>query len=157
MTAFLGNILLAITWAAMTGAFTAANLATGFVFGYLALYLAQPVIGASSYFLKLRQVLGFVLFYLWELVLANLRVAHDVATPGFRMRPGVIAVPLDARTDGEITMLANLITMTPGTLSLDVSDDRSVLYVHVMYLGDPDEVRREIKDGLERRILAMLR
>ena len=61
------------------------------------------------------------------------------------------------RTDLEITLLANLITVTPGSFSLDVSDDRSVLYVHAMYVDDPEALRREIKDGFERRVLELLR
>jgi multicomponent Na+:H+ antiporter subunit E len=75
------------------------------------------------------------------------------------MRPGIIAIPLDARTDLEITLLANLITLTPGTLSLDVSADRRVLYIHVMYIDNDDieAVRRNIKDGFERRVLEGLR
>jgi multicomponent Na+:H+ antiporter subunit E len=75
------------------------------------------------------------------------------------MRPGVIAVPLDAKTDAEITLLANLITLTPGTLSLDLSPDRGVLYVHTMYIDqdDVERARRQIKDNLERRVLELLR
>jgi multicomponent Na+:H+ antiporter subunit E len=86
-----------------------------------------------------------------------LRVAFDVITPSQYMRPGVVAIPLTAKTDNEITMLANLISLTPGTLSLDVSDDRSVLYIHAMYVDDPDELRHEIKAGFERRVLEVLR
>jgi multicomponent Na+:H+ antiporter subunit E len=84
-------------------------------------------------------------------------MAYDVVTPGFHMRPAVVAVPLDVETDLEITLLANLITVTPGSFSLDVSDDRKVLYVHAMYVDDPDEYRREIKEGFERRVLELLR
>jgi multicomponent Na+:H+ antiporter subunit E len=73
------------------------------------------------------------------------------------MKPGIIAVPLDAETDFEITLLANLITMTPGTLSLDLSDDRKTLYVHAMYITDPEKIRHSIKHDLERRVLAVLR
>lgn len=157
MNAFLLNILLALIWAAMNGEFRLMGLAVGFVVGYVILFFAQPVVGRSSYFSKIRQVTTFVGFYLWELVLANLRVAYDVITPRHYMRPAVISVPLDARTDEEITALANLITMTPGTLSLDVADDRSVLYVHAMYVHDVEKLRREIKQGFERRILEMMR
>ena len=104
---------------------------------------------------KIVKALELFVFLLWELLLANLRVAYDVLTPGYQMRPGV----LDARTDVEITLLANLITLTPGTLSLDVSSDRRVLYIHVMYIdrGDLEEVRRKIKSGFERRVLEVLR
>ena len=78
-------------------------------------------------------------------------------TPPFYSRPGIVAVPLDARTDFEIMTLANLISLTPGTLSLDVSEDRRTLYVHAMFIDDPDALRREIKQGMERRVLEALR
>jgi multicomponent Na+:H+ antiporter subunit E len=94
----------------------------------------------------------FLAYFLWELILANLRVAYDVVTIRHFMRPGILAVPLEAHTDFEITALANLISLTPGTLSLDVSTDRKVLFVHVMYLGDIQEFKR-----LESRLLKVLR
>jgi multicomponent Na+:H+ antiporter subunit E len=68
-----------------------------------------------------------------------------------------VAIPLEARTDFEILFLANLITLTPGTLSLDVSADRKVLYVHAMFLEDRDGFRKQMKDGMERRLLEVLR
>ena len=91
-----------------------------------------------------------------RLVLANLRVAHDVITPRLYARPAIIAVPLEARTDLEITLLANLISLTPGSLSLDVSPDKSCMFVHGMFVDDPEAFRREIKDGFERRIGELL-
>jgi multicomponent Na+:H+ antiporter subunit E len=159
MKTFLWNLLLALAWTVSTGQFMVANLLVGFVLGYFILLFAQRALGPSAYFAKVPQVGRFALFYLWQLILANLRVAYDIVTPKHHMRPGVIAVPLDARTDAEITLLANLITLTPGTLSLDLSPDHRVLYVHVMYIdnGDVDEARRQIKEGLERRVLEVLR
>lgn len=157
MTRFLTNIFLAVIWAAAVGQFREIDLVIGFLMGYLVLWFAQPVTGRSGYFLKVRQVTYFLIFFLWELVLANLRVAYDVITPKHTMRPGIVAVPLDARTDSEITLLANLITLTPGTLSLDVSDDRKALYVHSIYISDPDEFVRRIKNGFERLVVELLR
>jgi len=106
---------------------------------------------------KLPLLLRFLVFYLKELLLANLRVAHDALTPTHHMRPAMLAIPLDARTDFEILLLVNLITMTPGSVSIDVSTDRRVLYLHAMYVQDPEDLRREIKNKLERRILELLR
>jgi multicomponent Na+:H+ antiporter subunit E len=79
--------------------------------------------------------------------------------PASYLCPGVVAIPLDARTDAEITLLANLITLTPGSVSLDLSEDRRVLYVHAMYIdgGDVEAYRRSVKEGLERRVLELLR
>lgn len=157
MNALLWNLLLALAWVAATGVFSFNNLLVGFLLGALALYASRRVVGSPRYFNKIGKVIGLLVFFVWELVLANLRVAHDVLTPRHYMRPGVIAVPLAAKSDNEITLLSNLLTLTPGTLSLDVSADRKVLYVHAMYIDDADEVRRKIKEGFERRVLEVLR
>lgn len=157
MTQFLFNVLLALAWVALTGEFTPVNFVIGFALGFAALWLTQRREDASGYFNKARSVIGFLLFFAWEVVRANLRVAFDVLSPRQRITPGIIAIPLDAKTDAEITFLANLITLTPGTLSLDVSDDRKTLYIHAMYVKDVDSFRREIKEGLERRLLEVLR
>ncbi len=157
MKEFLANLLLALTWAAMTGDVTEGSLLTGFVLGYVILYFLQDLLGLSLKTLKILPLVGLAAFFLRSLVAASLQVAYDVVTPRHRMRPGVIALPLEAKTDGEITLLAGLITLTPGTLVLDVSPDRRSLYIHVMYLDDPDAVRREIKEGLERRLLEVMR
>ncbi|HEX9787585.1 MAG TPA: Na+/H+ antiporter subunit E [Candidatus Binatia bacterium] len=159
MNGLLWNILLALVWVGMTGDFTPGNFVIGFALGLLILFFARRVVATPNYLVKIVQAAELFVFVLWELILANLRVAYDVMTPGYRMRPGVVGIPLDARTDAEITLLANLITLTPGTLSLDVSTDRRVLYIHVMYIDndDLDEVRRKIKNGFERRVLEVLR
>ncbi len=106
---------------------------------------------------KIWLLVCFIGFYMKELIRANIRVAYDALTPTHYMCPAILAVPLDAKTDFEILLLANLITMTPGTLSVDVSTDREVLYVHGMYVEDETAFRAEIKDRLEKRVLELLR
>jgi multicomponent Na+:H+ antiporter subunit E len=156
MNAFLLNIFLAILWAAATGNFSASSLFVGFVLGFGIVFFAQRVIGPINYARRFWLVISFVGFFIWELFKANLRVAYDVITPSQNMRPGVIAIPLTVSTDTQITLLANLISLTPGTLSLDVSDDKSVLYIHAMFVDDPDGLRHEIKAGFERRVLEVM-
>lgn len=153
------NIALALIWMAVIGDFSLASLLIGFGLGFMILYLTRRVIGSPTYVDKVRQAVELVALFIWELILANMRVAYDVITPRLRARPGVIAIPLDLKGDIEITLLANMITLTPGTLSLDVSEDKSVLYIHAMYL-DPigaERTRSRIKDGFERRIMELLR
>jgi multicomponent Na+:H+ antiporter subunit E len=159
MNLLLWNVGLAVVWAALWGDFSERNLVVGFVLGYLVLFFSQPVIGSSRYFGHLPRAVGLVFYFLWELILASLRVAYEVLTPTHHMRSGIIALPLDAETDAEITLLANLISLTPGTLSLDVSDDRRTLYVHAMYIDDEDVegLKRSIKEGFERRVLEVMR
>jgi len=147
------NILLAIAWSALTGQFSPGDLAFGFVLGYAILWSLRRQLRGERYFTKVPQVIYFVAYVAWQIILANLNVARTVLfTPKEQIRPGIVAIPLDIRTDAEITMLANLITLTPGTLSLDVADDRSCLYVHTIDVGDPEQFRREIKDGFERLV-----
>ena len=110
-------------------------------------------------FYKSQQIAVLILFYFKELLVASLRVAYDVLTPTDHMQPAVVAVPLDAKTDVEITLLSNLITLTPGTLSIDVSKDRKTLYIHEVYVksGDTEKVRKQIKEGSEKKILKITR
>lgn len=157
MRGLLGNLLLALVWAAWTGEMSAANIAAGLVVGFVVLVAGHATLGTAPYGLRARRLVVFAFFFLRELVAANLKVAYDVITPRHRMRPGVIAIPIDADTDEEITLLANLITLTPGTVSLDVAVDRRVLYVHAMYIDDPAALRSQIKNRLERRLLELLR
>jgi multicomponent Na+:H+ antiporter subunit E len=157
MNALLMNVILALTWAAVTGAFTAGNLLLGFVLSFAVILVTRQIIGVPRYGRRTRQVFALASFFIWELIKANVRVAYDVITPGYQIRPGVVGIPLDVKTDAEITLLANLITLTPGTLSLDVSADRKVLYIHAMYLTDAETLRRQIKQGFERRIIEVMR
>ena len=69
----------------------------------------------------------------------------------------IVAIPLAAKTDVEITLLANLLTLTPGSVSLDVSSDRRFLYLHAMYIDDVDEYRESVKNTIEKRVLEVLR
>lgn len=93
----------------------------------------------------------------FELVVSSLAVAWDVITPRHRSRPGILALPLDVRTDLEITVFANLLSLTPGTLGMDVSADRRFLYLHAMFIDDPAAVRTRLKHTFERRVLEALR
>ncbi len=154
----LGNLLLALAWAALQGEFSLRTLLTGQILGYLILaaLVRGGVLKDSPYVGRVHRVVGLAAYFFWELVKANLRLALDVATPEYHMKPGIIAVPLDATQDGQILLLSMLINTTPGSVALDVSPDRRILYVHVMYMDTPDSARDEIKNGFERRVLGVL-
>ena len=157
MKLFLSNIILALLWALLSGEISQFSLITGFVLGYWVLGMMATKASVKSYFKKVRQTVAFALEFLKDLAVSTYRVVYDILTPTHYMKPGVIAFPMEAKTDAEITMLANVITLTPGTLSLDVSEDRETLYIHAMYIDDPDELRREIREGLEKKLLEMMR
>jgi len=152
VTAFLANILLALAWMALTDSFHAGGFATGFLFGFFVIWIGRRDLQTSAYHRHLLAIAGFIPYLIKEMVVANFRVAYDVLTPRDYMKPGIVAVPLDLTTDLQITLLATCITLTPGTLSLHISEDRKVLYVHAMYIDDPEKLVQEIKQGFEQRI-----
>lgn len=137
--------------------FTIKSLAIGFLLGFGALWLTRPLYSDHRYFMRVVNIVRLVFFFIKALFISNLRVLWAVVTPSQTSRPGIIRLPLDARTDLEIMMVANLISLTPGTLSIDTSGDRRFLYVHVMFLDDVETTRRELKEGLEQRVLEVLR
>jgi multicomponent Na+:H+ antiporter subunit E len=157
MTHLLINIMLALIWALLSGVFQPGNLLVGFVLGYFILFAARRVMGPSDYFVRVPRAIAFIFYFIKEMIWANLRVAADVVTPQHYMRPRIIGLPLTAHTHAEITLLANLISLTPGTLSLDVSSDRRMLFIHAMYAEDPEKLKHDIKTGLERRLLELMR
>jgi multicomponent Na+:H+ antiporter subunit E len=156
MSILLLNILLALAWLALTGQFSGRNLLAGLFIGYFVLWLTHRS-QAARYARKVIQVLDFTLYFLWELVKASVRVTYEILTPTHHMLPGVIAVPLDLETDLEVLVLTSLITLTPGTLSLDISEDRKTLYIHAMFIEDRERMQTTIKKGFERRVREVLR
>lgn len=147
-------IVLALGWAAVTGNFSGLNLVFGGVIGAIAVLLLRSAFAPPRALRKLRRITSLALLFLYELVLSAIRVAVVVVTPDLKsaLRPAIVAVPLTVKSDAEITLLANLITLTPGTLSIDVSQDRSVLYVHVLTLSSREALIADIAKGFETKV-----
>lgn len=153
MSLFAVNILLAFVWCALSTTFTFNALITGYLIGFVALWIAQPLYGApKNYFVRMMRVVQLALFFVFDLVVSSLRVAWDVLTPQDLSNPKIIEMPLDVKSDLEILLVTNLISLTPGTLSLDVSADRKTLYVHAMFGDDPDQVIEDLKSGMEHMV-----
>jgi multicomponent Na+:H+ antiporter subunit E len=149
----LGSILLALAWAALQGNITLGNLLVGYGVGYVILALLEKGgVMRSTLASRTGHAIGLAGFFAWELVLANVRVAADVLRPRTGIQPAVLGIPLDVRSDGEILLLSMLINITPGSVTIDLSEDRRTLYVHVMHMTNAEATRREIKDGFERRV-----
>ena len=154
----LGNILLAVAWAALQGEFSLSQLLLGYGLGYVLIAaLARGGVISPAYPNKVRAVLELLAFLFKQFLVANLRMAIDVIGPTARINPAIVRVPLDATEEYEILLLATLINLTPGSIALDVTSDRKALYVHVMHVTTPEAVRAEIKTGFERRVLEVLR
>ncbi len=155
MNLFLLNLILALVWGAVTGSFAPANLLFGFALGFTALWMVRDRFAINDVKRPAR-IARLAWLFIYELVLSSIKVARDTLSPRMEFRPAIIAIPLDVEEDIGIMLLANLISLTPGTLSVDISQDRTTLYLHAMDVDDPDDLRRDIKQGFERRIMEAL-
>ncbi len=146
MNIFALNIVLAFAWAALTATFTLPSLMAGFAVGFGALWLAQPLFAARSpYFRRFFKVVKLGAMFLYELVVSSIQVVWDVLTPEHKSSPAILELPLEVETEWGILLLTNLISLTPGTLSLDISPDRRRLIVHAMFAEDPEAVIAGLK------------
>lgn len=148
-------VILALVWAAITGSFSLLNLLLGGAVGFAGLWLVRRDLSRPGFLRKARRALALAFLFIYELLLSAVRVAWLVVSPNMKkqLNPGIIAFPLTAKSDTEITLLANLITLTPGTLSVDVSEDRSVIYVHALSVPDKEALIRDIAHGFERKVI----
>lgn len=157
MNGLLLNILLAAAWIFLTGELDFQNFIEGFVIGFVIILITRNVTSTTSYLKKIPKIIGFIFYFSYELILANIKVTIDILTPRHRMTPAIIAVPLTVDKNFEISLLANLITLTPGTLSMDLSSDKKILYVHSMYVDNPEDFINSIKNGFEKKIMEITR
>lgn len=151
------NFVVAFIWMAFhnTGEFSA--FVIGYLIGAVLLFLLRRFLPEQLYFRRAYAVLKLLLLFLKELVLSSFFVAKELLRPKLNIRPGIIAVPTKLRSDWEITVFACLITLTPGTQTLEVSPEGDVLYIHSMDIPDTEEVVKQIKDTFEAAIMEVTR
>ena len=133
----IGLLLLALTWLVLTGSFTIPNALLGLLLAVLVSSFAREQRRRNRIAIRLLATVRLAVLFLRELVLSAYRVALLVVTPHMDLSPGIFAYRLKLDRNFEITLLANLITLTPGTLSVDVSPDREILFVHAIDCSDP--------------------
>ncbi len=147
-------IVLALVWGAISGNFSGLNLLLGAGIGAIAVVLLSRISGSGKSLRRLRSAISLGLLFIYELLVSAVKVTLVVLSPNLRatLRPAIVAFPLTIKSDAEITLLANLITLTPGTLSVDVSGDRSLLYVHTLTLDTREALIADIAGGFEAKV-----
>lgn len=150
------NLLIAAVWMFLAG-FTFPQFLFGYLIGILLLYMLGRFIPDAFYFKRAWAFVALGLLFLKELLLANLDVLKWVYKPKLDMQSGIFALPTQLTDNWEITLLANLISLTPGTLSVDVSLDNNYIYIHAIDLPDIDESIADIKNSFEKAIMEVTR
>ena len=166
MTLLLVNVLLALLWVLLWGDLSLWTIAVGFLLGYGTLYLFTRLSPGgrggvrAAYGRRIGSILRFSLYFLRLLVRSNLQIAGEILTPGLSIRPRILRYEVTGLSDAQTATLANAITLTPGTLVVDVRDEkagdgatgRRHLYVHAMYAADRGRATADL-DALRRRLM----
>jgi multisubunit Na+/H+ antiporter MnhE subunit len=141
--------VLAVMWAILHRRLDVADLVLGYGVGLAVVWLCRDFWAERVTIRHGVTMLRLLRDFVKEVVMANLQVAWIIVQPRMPIRPAFIVLPLALRDDLQITALAGMITLTPGTLTVDVAPDRSALYVHCLAAADPDAVRAQIKRRFE--------
>lgn len=150
------NLLLTAIWVAITGSMYYSNFLFGFLLGFFILWIINKNEEDKRYFNRVPKIIGFVFYFLGEMLKANIQVAYDVITPKYFFKPGIVRFPLAATSDLEINLISMFISLTPGTILLDVSEDKKWIFIHVMYLDSREKFISRMKYS-EERILEIVR
>jgi multicomponent Na+:H+ antiporter subunit E len=155
-------LLLAALWCALTYELTPASAALGLVVGVALslLYRPEPSPEAAQdgesrlrrLARRLRAAALLAVSFFWDLITSSVRLGLHVLKPRHVWHMAIVPISIAPRSDRELTLLSTLITLTPGTLTIDVTPERDTLYVHVMAAADPTAVQRELERGVVRRV-----
>ncbi len=148
------TLILAVVWILLQNQVSAGMVVFGIILGVLIPWGTSIWWPGTPQGVRIGKMLTYSVIVLWDIVVANIQVAWIVLTvPNAKLRPAWIVVPLTLKQPEAITMLAGTITLTPGTVSADLSDEGHSLLVHVLHTDNPDAVRDEINERYQRRLL----
>ena len=153
----LANILLATIWVLATGTITQENFVFGFLISFAILWIITPDRNLNDYFTIVPKLLSFTIFLLYQIIKSNIQTLIESLYPKSKLSPAILKVPLTVETDGEITFFSHVLNITPGTLVIDVSDDKKALYVHVVHCEDKEAYIKQLKEVFEKRVLELTR
>ncbi|MFD2637622.1 Na+/H+ antiporter subunit E [Piscibacillus salipiscarius] len=151
------NILIAVLWMFLTESYNFLTFFTGYLIGMALLFFLRRFVPDAYYLERVWKIISLILLFIKELIISTWNIVKLVYKPKLDVEPGIFALPTELRSNWEITLLANLISLTPGTLSVAVSDDYTTIYIHAMDMPDVEEEINEIKNTFERAIMEVTR
>ncbi|WP_078414155.1 Na+/H+ antiporter subunit E [Priestia abyssalis] len=151
------NFVIAFVWMFLNNSRAGITFVIGYILGILILFILRRFFSERFYLGRVYAVVKLLFIFLRELFKSNIAVIQDVLKPKLDIQPCIFALPITVKREWEITVLANLITLTPGTLVVDISDDNALLYIHAMNINDVDETIDDIKNTFEKAIMEVSR
>ncbi|MFN3634078.1 Na+/H+ antiporter subunit E, partial [Exiguobacterium profundum] len=149
------NFFLAFIWMFLTGSFTTYGFLIGYLLGLLVIFMMRRFFresGTSFYFTRVIKLFKLLLIFSRELVMANFEVLRLVLSPKLEIQPGIFRYETTLKSGWKISLLSMLISLTPGTLVVQVSQDSKILYIHALHMPDKEALKQDIYDNFESSI-----
>lgn len=147
------NLFISFMWMFLSEDYSFQSFLFGYIIGALLLFLLNRFFQDRFYLQPMYKALVLIAIFIRELILSNLSIVKLVYSRNLDFEPGIFEMPIEVTKDWEITLLANLITLTPGTLTVAISDDRKRFFIHAMDIDDKEESIYEIKNTFEKAIM----
>lgn len=155
---FLLNLLLSMVWVALTGQLNYVNFIFGFVLGFFILWLIHRSANAKKdYFFRVPKIIAFIGSFFFEMLKANFEVAVEILRMKRTIQPGIVKFETLCKTDFELTMFTNIISLTPGTLVLEISSDKKFIFIHGMNLKNKERFKANLQQKIEKKLLEIIR
>lgn len=151
------NLLIAFMWMFLGESYSIAGFVTGYIVGIVLLFLLRRFLKGPFYLWRAYKILVLALIFIKELILSNFEITKLVYARRLNINPGIFTLETELETDWEITLLATLITLTPGTVTMAVSPDKKELYIHAMDIVDMKDAVHAIKNSFEKHIMEVTR
>lgn len=147
------NVVLAFLWMFIKVSYDPVSFIKGYIFGLLVIFVLRRYFHSRFYLFRLWSIIKLIFIFIKELIMSNVAIVKIVLKPRLDMRPAIFAMDTVLTKDWQIMLLSNLITLTPGTLVMDVSEDNKTLFIHAMNIGEVEDEISSIKNSFEKAIL----
>lgn len=147
------NTLIAVMWLFMQSSYTVGSFIFGYMIGLFVLFILRRFLVFHFYLHRVWALIKLIILFIIELIKANIDVVKVVLRPRLNHQPGIVAVTTRLESNVEITLLAALISLTPGTVSMDFSDDSKTIYIHALDIPNKDEFIADIHNTFEKAIM----
>lgn len=151
------NFFLAFLWMFLSGSFTTSAFLIGYALGLLIMFAMRRTFKTRFYLGPVVALVALLLRFLYELIVANFQVLSIILKPRLDIKPGIFAYETELTHGWQVTLLSLLITLTPGTLVVDISDDNKTLYIHALHMPEASEAISSIRNSFEKAILEVSR
>lgn len=151
------NLIISFMWMFLSESYTFPSFIFGYMLGALLILILDRFFPSPFYLKRIFKIIKLSFIFFRELILSNIDIVRLIYKRNPDIEPGIFAMPTELKTNWEISLLANLITLTPGTLSVAISDDNSVIFIHAMHIDEVDAAIYDIKNTFEKAIMEVTR